>query len=109
MECKSLFELENTSAFFPKIDQNKLILIALGPTATVLAYDLSKLGYRALDVGHVDIEYEWFLQKAMEKVKIKDKYTNEAFGGELVTDEVDQEYKSQIICKVDSSREISIQ
>ena len=43
-----------------------------------LAYDLSELGYRALDIGHVDIEYEWFLQKATEKVKISGKYTSEA-------------------------------
>ena len=28
MECKSLFELENTSAFFPKIDQNKQKILA---------------------------------------------------------------------------------
>ncbi len=61
-----------------KLDKNKLILLALGPTASVLAYDLSELGYRALDIGHVDIEYEWFLQKATEKVKISGKYTSEA-------------------------------
>lgn len=32
------------------LDKNKLILIALGQTATVLAYDLSKLGYQAIDI-----------------------------------------------------------
>ena len=41
-----------------KINKNKLILIALGQTATVLTYDLSKLGYQAIDIGHFDIEYE---------------------------------------------------
>ena len=38
--------------------QEYLILLALGPTATVMAYDLAKLGYQAIDIGHVDIEYE---------------------------------------------------
>lgn len=32
----------------------RLILIALGMTATVLAYDLSKAGFWAIDIGHID-------------------------------------------------------
>ena len=53
--------------------KNKLILIALGPTATVLSYDLNKLGYQAIDIGHADIEYEWYLRKAKKKIPIKNK------------------------------------
>ncbi len=41
---------------------NVLFLLALGPTATVLAHDLAKDGYRALDIGHIDVEYEWFCE-----------------------------------------------
>jgi hypothetical protein len=37
---------------------DKLILIALGPTATVLAYDLAKKGYQAIDIGHLPSCYE---------------------------------------------------
>ena len=48
-------------------DSGKLVLIALGMTATVLAYDLHKLGYWAIDIGHIDIEYEWFLRGAAKK------------------------------------------
>ena len=36
------------------------VLIALGQTATVLAYDLSEAGLQAIDPGHVDVEYEWY-------------------------------------------------
>lgn len=43
-----------------KTDRNKLILIILGPTATVLAYDLAKNGFRALDFGHVAKSYDWW-------------------------------------------------
>lgn len=88
-----------------KLDNNKLILLALGPTASVLAFDLSEIGYRALDIGHVDIEYEWFLRKETEKVKIEGKYTSEAPGGEEVGEVVDLEYKSQIICRIDCKAE----
>ena len=61
-----------------KMDKKNLILIAAGPTATVLAYDLSKLGYQAVDIGHIDIEYEWFKLGTDDRVPIKGKYVNEA-------------------------------
>lgn len=50
-----------------------LILIALGPTATVLASKLALKGYQAIDIGHLDIEYEWFLKKSKKRVKIEGK------------------------------------
>ena len=40
-----------------KQEQSVLFLIALGPTATVLSYDLCCAGYQAIDVGHLDVEY----------------------------------------------------
>lgn len=36
-----------------KFDKDWLILLAIGPTSTVLAYELSKEGYQALDIGHM--------------------------------------------------------
>lgn len=84
-----------------KIDKNNLILIALGQTATVLAYDLNKAGYQAIDIGHVDIEYEWFLRKAKDKIKIKNKYVNEAYEGNINIDDInDENYINQIISKI---------
>lgn len=75
----------------------KLVLIALGMTATVLAFDLAKVGFWAIDIGHIDIEYEWFLQGAKEKVPIRGKYVNEVKNGDIVTDDVDPEYWNQIL------------
>ncbi len=62
------------------IKQNKknLILLSIGPTATVLANDLSKIGFQAIDIGHIDVEYEWYLTNAKKKIPIKGKYVNEA-------------------------------
>ena len=76
-----------------------LILIALGPTATVLAYDLAKKGYQAVDIGHVDIEYEWFLMGTESKVPVRGKYVNEA-GGSSDTSIGDERYFSEIICDI---------
>jgi len=81
-----------------KHEKQTLFLIALGPTATALAADLALLGYQAVDIGNIDIEYEWFLRAADSKIKIKGKYTSEAINGRLVEDVDDKEYQSQIIC-----------
>ena len=84
-----------------KYGKDKMVLLALGPTATVLAYDLYKLGYRAIDIGHIDIEYEWFLRKATEKIKIETKYVTEVKGGENNIKNVnDKNYENQIISKL---------
>lgn len=56
---------------------NALILLALGPTATVMAYELAKDGYWAVDIGHIDIEYEWMKMGVDHKVAVPGKYTNE--------------------------------
>lgn len=82
-----------------KHDRSKLVLIALGPTATVLAFDLAKEGYQALDIGNVDIEYEWYRMGATSKVRIPGKYTSEAVGGRLVGDVDDEDYHRQIIAR----------
>lgn len=80
-----------------KQDKTKLILIALGPTATILAYDLHKLGYQTVDIGHIDIEYEWFLQGAKEKSKINNKYSYET--NDLIKKDnfKDEKYENEIL------------
>jgi glycosyltransferase family protein len=60
--------------------KDKLILIALGPTATILSYDLAKRGYWAIDIGHMDVEYMWMLSNAQTKIPIKGRYVVEVKG-----------------------------
>lgn len=81
-------------------DKNSLILIALGPTATVLAYDLANKGFQACDVGHIDVEYEWFLQQTKKKSAIQGKFVNEVSTSIPVTHLNDAAYESQIISKI---------
>lgn len=80
--------------------KNDLILICLGMTATVLAYDLANDGYQAIDLGHLDVEYEWYLQKAEKKVKLPNRYVNEVNGGNKVQRCNDPVYLSQIIAEI---------
>ena len=37
-----------------KTAKNTLILISLGPAPSVLTYDIYKMGYQAIDIGHSD-------------------------------------------------------
>lgn len=76
---------------------DKLVLIALGPTATVLAYDLANAGFYAIDIGHIDVEYEWFRMGATEKVKLTNRYVNEISGGEKTEMIEDPLYLKQVI------------
>lgn len=83
-----------------KIEKDKLILLALGPTATVLAYDLTKRGHRAIDVGHMDVEYEWFLHKATDRTNLENKYVNESNNNSVNDNFHDETYESQIIKRI---------
>lgn len=79
------------------LDKNCLILIALGPTATALSFEIYKLGFQVLDIGNIDLEYEWSKMGVKKPVKIKGKYVSEAKGGRVVDDISDVKYNNQII------------
>jgi glycosyltransferase family protein len=82
-----------------KVSKDNLILLSLGPTAKVLAYDLFLAGYRVIDIGHIDMEYEMFLKNSREIVKVPYKYFNEI--DERNPEECkDEKYLSQIIAKI---------
>lgn len=61
--------------------------------ATVLAYDLSLRGYQALDLRHIDVEYEWYLRRCTSKIPIDGKYVNECHirGGVIKNEEYDSQ------------------
>lgn len=78
------------------ITKDTLICISLGPTAKVVAYELYRLGYRVLDIGHLDSEYEWCLCNAKRKIKNDNKHTAEYDDNNLNICE-DENYLSQIL------------
>ena len=78
----------NAYDFYPEIKrqaeqlafENVLFIVCLGPTAKILTLELTQKGYQTLDLGHLDIEYEWFRRGAKEKILIPGKYVNEVQG-----------------------------
>lgn len=66
-----------------------------------MAYDLAKDGYQAIDIGHLDIEYEWCKLGVDKKVAIKGKYTNESNEKQELNTDNDKEYLSQIVGRVE--------
>lgn len=80
-----------------KQDNDYLVLVALGPTASVLAYDLSQLGFQTLDVGHIDIEYEWYKMGAKEPIRVPGKFTNEVKDGDIVEKNEEKDYLDQVM------------
>ena len=77
-----------------------LVLLALGPTATVLAKDLSDAGIWAIDSGNLDLEYEWSMRKTRKKVPIAGKDSPEVGRGMPVASKQEKAYDEQIIDKV---------
>lgn len=82
----------------------KLILMTVGPVATLLAYDLAKAGYWAVDIGQLDVEYEWYLRGTKERCNIPYKTVSEVMQyDEIVTDETEEyirKYQSEIVARI---------
>ena len=79
------------------LPKDTLILLALGPTATVMAVELSQIGYQAVDIGNVDKEYEWCEAKATHKTVNPIKFTMEVENGTDVEECLDPSYVNQVV------------
>lgn len=77
-----------------------LVLLVLGPTATVMAYDLARNGIRAIDSGNMDMEYEWMKHCAKSQIALDGRYTLEAVNGTNITDIEDEAYERQVMKKI---------
>lgn len=53
-----------------KYPKDRLFLVSLGVAAKFLTEKLFLEGYRSLDIGHLDMEYEWYIHRAEKKEKI---------------------------------------
>lgn len=83
-----------------KIAEDKLILCALGPAGKVLAYDLIQNGHQVVDIGQIDMEYEWYRAGVGIKVPNPTKYVSQ-LPPALVEEIHDEKYKSQIIAVIE--------
>lgn len=92
---KSYDEILKTCLGFAK---EKLILISLGAVAKPLAYDLCKEGFRALDIGSADMEYDWCRQKVAAKCRVP-KHEVETYEDNLKAGYTD--YLNEIIGRIE--------
>lgn len=82
-----------------QVGKESLILVVLGPTAKPLVYDLAKKGYQAIDLGQIDMDYEWYKAGLGLKVPNPHKYVSQLPPVEVVDIE-DENYKEQVIARV---------
>ena len=82
------------------VPKKALVCVSLGPSATVLAYDLAKEGYQALDIGQIDNEYEWYLTGAQKREKIPGKMVAELLVEQDFELKDEAVYRNQIIAKI---------
>lgn len=83
-----------------KIPKDKLILCVLGPVGKILAYDLIGKGYQVVDIGQIDMEYEWYRAGAGIKVPNPTKYVSQ-LPPAMVEEIHDKKYDSQIIAVIE--------
>lgn len=80
--------------------QGDLVLISLGPTATVLAYDVARTGIQALDIGQIDNEYEWYLMGTAKREEIPGKVVAEISWCHNPQEVKDRRYYEQTVRRI---------
>lgn len=98
----AFFKYEEIISYLKTFPKDTQFLFALGPTASVMCYELSKEGYWAIDIGNVDMEYMWFKAKAKRKISIRGRLHVETDNSEpldlLPSDK--KKYEESIIYKI---------
>lgn len=51
--------------------KDRMFLLSAGVAAKFLAVELFERGYRVLDIGNLDMEYEWYVRRASGKCKLE--------------------------------------
>lgn len=74
-------------------DKDRLFLLSVGVAAKFLAVELFRRGYRVLDIGNMDMEYEWYVRRSPGKCRLE----KHSFEGEKANREAGYEaYLSQV-------------
>ena len=73
--------------------KDRMFLLSVGVAAKFLALELFQKGYRVLDIGNLDMEYEWYIRKAADKIPLA---KHDIVGEEANREAGYEEYLSQI-------------
>lgn len=78
--------------------KDRLFLLSVGVAAKFLALELFRAGYRVLDIGNMDLEYEWYVRQAPDKMPLaKHDIMGEAANREAAAKDVEyRKYLSQV-------------
>lgn len=71
-------KIDNLKKVSLNIPKEALIIVSLGPAGKIISYFLVKQGYQVCDLGHLDIEYEWYRRRVSTSEPIPGKYVNES-------------------------------
>ena len=79
-------------------EKDRLFLLSAGVAAKFLATELFRRGYRVLDIGNLDMEYEWYVRRTPGKCRLEKH--------ELISEEANRaagytEYLEQIRARVE--------
>lgn len=83
-----------------KVEKDCLILVVLGPAGKLLAFDLVQEGYQVVDIGQVDMDYDWYRSGADFKVPNPDKYVSQ-LPPSAVSEITDDTYRGQILFRIE--------
>ena len=54
-----------------RYDKDRMFLLSVGVAAKFLAVELFQKGYRVLDIGNMDLEYEWYVKQVPDKIPLE--------------------------------------
>ena len=54
-----------------RYDKDRMFLLSVGVAAKFLAVELFQRGYRVLDIGNMDLEYEWYVRQVPDKIPLE--------------------------------------
>ena len=81
-----------------RYEKDILFLLSVGITAKFLAEELFLKGYRVLDIGNLDMEYEWYLCGAVTKEPI---LKHQVIGEQANREAGYDQYLKEIVCYIE--------
>lgn len=82
-----------------RIEKSKLILIVLGPAGKLLTYDMFMKGYQVVEIGQIDMDYDWYKANLGYKIPSPYKYVSQQ-PETVISDVNDESYTAQIISEI---------
>lgn len=101
---KNAFEKKHQikETIYKYVRPDDLVLLSLGPTASILSVEITlEKNIQCIDIGHIDVVYMWFLNRAKDKLGIVGKYVNEQSSVKSISIEINYDkYLHEIVDEI---------